>query len=164
MRKDHYILWKDENIANKEKSGYLKELSKNLEVNIYSMNNIEDALKIIRIKKHVMFKLITNDTDGKKFIEEARSLIETNFICLVFSNSTKNMEWVSHMENVLLTTDSNDFKKFASLKMNKSDIISFANELKRKYETSEYKFKINENELLHFPDRTFCYLNECNIA
>lgn len=55
-------------------------------------------------------------------------------------------------------------KSFTALKMNKSDIISFANELKAKYETSEYKFKINESELLKFPDRTFRYLNECNIA
>ena len=68
------------------------------------------------------------------------------------------------MENVLLTTDPEDFKKFAALRMNKKDILAFANSLKSKYETSQYKFNINESELLNFPERVYCYLNECNIA
>lgn len=61
------------------------------------------------------------------------------------------MEWVSKMENVLLTVSLDDFKNFAALKMNKSDILSFIQGLKKKYETSKYKFLINENQLLNFP-------------
>lgn len=48
------------------------------------------------------------------------------------------------MENVLFTNYPSDFRKFAELKMNKSDILAFANEMKKKYDTNEYKLKIYE--------------------
>lgn len=151
MRKDHYVLWKDENVDNSENSGYMKQLSKSLEVNIYCRNNNNDALQVLRTKNKTMVKLISNGSKGKDFIQSARNLIGSNFVCLVFTSSTGHMEWVSKMENVFLTVSPDDFKNFASLKMNKSDILSFIQGLKKKYETSKYKFLINENQLLKFP-------------
>lgn len=164
MRKDHYILWKDENLGNKEKTEYLKQLSKNLEVNIYAKEKNDDAYKVLKTKKHVMVKLISNSLNGKEFINNARDFIGTHFVSLVFTNSTDHMSWVSEMENVLLTTDPEDLKKFAALKMDENDVFAFANYLKSKYETSQYKFNINKSELLHFPERVYCYLDECIIA
>lgn len=151
MRKDHYVLWKDENVDNSENSGYMKQLSKSLEVNIYCRNNNNDALQVLRTKNKTMVKLISNGSKGKDFIQSARNLIGSNFVSLVFTSSTGHMEWVSKMENVLLTVSPDDFKNFAALKMNKSDILSFIQGLKKKYETSKYKFLINENQLLKFP-------------
>ena len=48
------------------------------------------------------------------------------------------------MENVLFTTNVDDFIKFAQIKMSRKNILNFADELSNKY---KYQFKING--LLH---------------
>ena len=151
MRKDHYILWKDEKIDDNENLSYLEKISKQMEVNIYPKRSVEESLEIIRTKKHSKIKLITNagqNLSGKKLIEESRKIIGSNFICLVFASSLGHMEWVRNMENVLFTNNPDYFKKFAKIKLNQKEILEFANELMSKY---DYKFKINEDELLKFP-------------
>lgn len=102
--------------------------------------------------------LLTNGGDDnnlfvKKLIEQAREITHSNFVCLVFSDSNSHMEWICKMENVLFTSDPNDFKKFVALNMNLNDVLAFASQLKNKYETDKYKFRINELELLNFPLR-----------
>lgn len=52
------------------------------------------------------------------------------------------------MENVLFTTNVDDFIKFAQIKMSRKNILNFADELSNKY---KYQFKINKSELLNFP-------------
>lgn len=58
------------------------------------------------------------------------------------------------MEKV--TTSPSNFKEFVEIDMNKNDILAFAEQLKKKYETNEYKFKINESQLLYFPNVYLC--------
>ena len=157
MKRDHYILWKDENINNMYIE-FLKELSRKMEVNVYTKKNVNNALKIIQNKKYARVKLITsggddNNLSGKKLIEQARKITHSNFVCLVFSDSNSHMEWICEMENVLFTSDPNDFKKFVALNMNLNDVLAFTSQLKNKYETDKYKFRINELELLNFPLR-----------
>lgn len=149
MRKEFYILWKDENIANSENSRYLNELSKQMEINVYTKNNVDDALEIIQKKRKNKIKLITNGGQGltgKKLIEEARKIYGSDFVCLVFAGSSDHIEWVSKMKNVLFTTSPADFRKFAALDFNKKDVLGFINGLCYKD-----RFKIDENELLSFP-------------
>lgn len=152
MRKDHYILWKDENIENGENSEYLKQLSKRMEVNVYSTKHLEEAVQIVGKKKYAALKLITNggtDLSGKKLIEQARSIIGSNFICLVFARSQSHLDWVCEMENVLFTASAEMFRKFASLQMKQKEVLSFVEELQEEY---DHRFKINEEELLNFPN------------
>ena len=89
MRKDYYILWKDENLDNNENSEYMKDLSKNMEVNVYGKKSVEEAVDIIRKKKYAAVKLITNaggdQKTGRDLILQAREIIGSNFICLVFA-------------------------------------------------------------------------------
>lgn len=151
MRSDHLILWKDENIENNENSGYLKELSKKIEANIYFKKSVDDALNLIKLKKHNQIKLITNGgigLTGKKLIEEARKIIKSNFVCLVFASNSNHIKWVSEIENVLFTTSPSFFKEFAELKMIKKDVLDFIQKLEK---DTSFKFKINENELLNYP-------------
>ena len=154
MRKDHYILWKDENINNQENVKLLKEMNKTMEVNLYSKDNADDALDIIRKKKYAAVKLITNEgpnLSGRDLIIKAREAVGSNFVCLVFAQSEKHLEWISKMENVLFTNDLNDLLIFTSLKMHINDVLAFVKELSVKYEKYGYRFRINEKELLHFP-------------
>ncbi|KAK8857555.1 hypothetical protein M9Y10_015960 [Tritrichomonas musculus] len=157
MRKDHYILWMDENLDNNENSKYMKELSKNMEVNIYGVKSVDEALKIIKTKKYAAIKLITSaggdKKTGKVLIEEARKIIHSNFVSLVFTSNVNHMEWVSQMENVILTTNQEEFKEFAKINMNVVNILDFVNKIRKPYEKQTgYQFKINEEELLHFPN------------
>lgn len=65
-----------------------------MEVNAYSESSDSCALAILRIKKHSKVKLITNrgvNLSGKSLIEQARNIIGSNFICMVFAGS-RHME------------------------------------------------------------------------
>ncbi|KAK8839761.1 hypothetical protein M9Y10_031466 [Tritrichomonas musculus] len=163
MRKDHFILWKDENIENSENTNYMKELQERMEVNVYFSKSVDEALEIIKRKKKNKIKLITNggiNLTGKKLIEEARKIIGSNFVCFVFASSRNHIKWVSKMENVLFTTSECDFKEFAAMNLDKDNIIKFARKLEGKY---DYKIKINEDELLNFPTNLkskYRYTNE----
>lgn len=67
MRKDHYILWKDENVDNV----YIEE--NKTQVNIYNTKSVDQALEVFKRNK---FKLITNgggiEQTGKKLTDQAR--------------------------------------------------------------------------------------------
>lgn len=150
MRKEHFILWKDDDIRNSENAEYMKDLQKEMEVNVYGVDSVSKAVEIIQRKKRNKIKLMTNagkSLTGKKLIEEARKIIGSNFVCLVFARSHGHLEWIKDMENVLFTTSSDDFRRFAKLDMNKTEILNFAHDLEKEYDC---KFKINENELLNF--------------
>lgn len=151
MKADHYILWKDENLEGSENSSYLKELSQRIEVNVYGKSSYEEAIEVIKLKKHNKVKLITNGGQGltgKKLIEKSRDIIGSNFVCLVFAGTLEHMSWVENMENVLLTTDTDAFKKFAELKMNQTDVLDYIKYLENLH---SLKFKIKEDSLLKFP-------------
>ncbi|KAK8881330.1 hypothetical protein M9Y10_004065 [Tritrichomonas musculus] len=155
MRKDHYILWKYDNEANKRYSKFMKEIKEDMEVNVYAKDNIIDAATLIHKKKYAALKLITNTTEAEYLIKLARKIIRSNFVCLVYADEkdqNNHMKWISEMENVLFTKDPEDFKKFAALEMNIVPLLEFIDGLKRKYETDDYHFKINEKKLLYFPN------------
>lgn len=85
MRKDQFILWKDENAENTENRSYLTEISIKTQVNIYNTKSVEEVLKEIETKKRNKFKLITNgggsEKTGRKLIEKARKIVHSDFIC-----------------------------------------------------------------------------------
>ncbi|KAK8875571.1 hypothetical protein M9Y10_005740 [Tritrichomonas musculus] len=151
MRTDHLILWKDDNINNEENSEYMKELTKKIEVNVYGRKTWEEAVEVLKLKKHNRIKLITNGgagLTGKKLIEEARKIIGSNFVCLVFANSAEHLDWVLKMENVLFTNDPETFRKFASLGMTEKEVLDYIDFIEK---SKNIKFNINQKELLNFP-------------
>ena len=158
MRTDHFILFKNENIENKENKMYFNDLSKKMQVNVYKAKSVDEALKIIVKKKRNMFKLITNgggpQKTGETLIKEARKIIGSNFICFVFARDTRHYEWVKKMENVLFSTSEDDLKKFCELELKEDKIVEFTLYLEYK---SEFVFDLNRSQMLNFPTTNRSY-------
>lgn len=96
--------------------------------------------------------MITNGGEGgnsQKLIQEARKIIGSDFVCLVFARSNSHKEWVTKMKNVLFTTDPEDFKEFVALEMEQKSISDFVKKLRKKH--TDTTFIIDEKELLKFP-------------
>ncbi|KAK8898142.1 hypothetical protein M9Y10_000413 [Tritrichomonas musculus] len=154
MRRDYFFIWKDENLDSVENSDYKHELCKSIEANAYFCYTVDEAVDLIKLKKRNKIKLITNgggpEHTGQQLIQEARQIVGSNFVCLVFAgNKDEHINWVTSMENVLFTTNEKMFKKFANLSLDKTKILEFTDELQLK---ENVKFKINEDQLLNFPN------------
>ena len=172
MRKDHYILWRDTRLKEpyvftlkKIELEYMKESSREVEINVYIKNNSTDALNIIKNKIYSHVKLITNggdNADGQYLIDDAREIIGKNFVCFVFANNVGHLEWISKRKNVFYTSIPYLFKQFVKCNMITNDIIAFVDTQLQKQESIEVYKKNNDNkvpwekdesELLNFPER-----------
>ena len=168
VRKDHYILWKDENINSAQNQKYLKQWSENIDVNFYAKDSVENALNVINNKKFASVLLVTNaggeKQTGKTLIEKARKIFgKSNFICLVFASEFSHMNWICKKKNVFFTTLSSDVKKFVELKMNDDEVIQFDESLREKYQgvldSQKLKFwKTDKKDLLNFSKRKVTYV------
>lgn len=150
MRRDHFILWKDDHIDNNENTKYMKDIQKQ-GINIYGCKNNEEALNLIKIKRKNKIKLITNcghELHGKQLIEAIRNNYKYNFICLVFAMNPNHFNWATKMDNVILTLDQKKFKEFISLEMDKDKITDYIKDLEKRHKV---KFQKKENEILYFP-------------
>ena len=150
MRTDHYVLWKDDKIDKQS----MKKISKETEVYVYPKDNVEDAVALIKKKKYAALKLITNASDAENLIKQARKIIGSNFVCLVFddeNDQNNNMKWVSEMENVLLTRDSEDLQEFAKLEMNLLKLLDFVEKLKKKRREQWHSIQYKEKRTIAFP-------------
>lgn len=155
MRSDHYVLWKDEHIDTDYNQSYFRSVNEKIQVNMYGKKTVDEALDVIRLKIRNRVKLITNGGDtftGRRLINEARNIVGSNFICLVFSYHTHHSDWIVKTENVLYTNYIDMFEKFSLLKMEEKSILDFINELEK---LQNLKFKINKTEMLNFPFAEF---------
>lgn len=151
MRSDHYLLWKDEKIDNEYNQSYFRNVNRKIQVNMYVKKTVEEALSFIRLKIKNRVKLITNgsqDFTGREFIIEARNIVGSNFICLVFSRHRYHCDWILQTENVLYTSKIDMFEKFSLLKMDEKSLLGFIDELEK---AEDLKFNINEDQMLYFP-------------
>lgn len=84
MQKNHYILWKDDNINNIENSIYMKKLGKNIDINECLKSKNEDAFDLIKNKNHAKVKLITNGGGPnlalRSLIKKTRINTMSNFV------------------------------------------------------------------------------------
>lgn len=95
-RKDYYILLKNENVQNSENADYMKQLSKKMEIDVYSESSVNGALEIIRTKKFAKIKLITNggiNLTGKSLIEQTRKIAGSNFVSICWYKNTHGMDF-----------------------------------------------------------------------
>ncbi|KAK8838654.1 hypothetical protein M9Y10_032690 [Tritrichomonas musculus] len=118
---------------------------------MYVKKTVEEALSFIRLKIKNRVKLITNgsqDFTGREFIIEARNIVGSNFICLVFSRHRYHCDWILQTENVLYTSKIDMFEKFSLLKMDKKSLLGFIDELEK---AEDLNFNINEDQMLYFP-------------
>lgn len=143
MRREYFILWKDENINNEENMSHIKFLLKR-EVNIYSAENNDEAINIIQRKNKNKMKIITNcgpNLSGKQLIEYIRNEFHYNFIILVFASHLGHITWVRNIPNVILTTEISKFFNFIMLEMTHENVMNYIRSLEDSYDV---KFNINE--------------------
>lgn len=149
---DYFILWKvsrvDEEIKN-----YKKTFLSILHVNFYCFTSFDKALEMIKLKRKNPIRLVTNSGDnlaGTKLIREARKIVGSNFLCLIFDKKGKDFDRMPELENVLLTTSPQYFGKFAALPMDVNKQLNYIDDLKN-HQNSNYSYNINKNEMMKFP-------------
>lgn len=147
---NYYILWKVSQIDEDVKT-YKRTFLSILHVNFYCFQTYEKALEMIKFKKNNPIRLITNlgeNLSGLKFIKEARKIIGSNFLCLVFDEKIENLNQFPIMENVLFTSSPQFFGKFSSLPMDENKHLNFIDDLQK--HSNSHSFKINRKEILKF--------------
>ena len=126
------------------------------EQNIYPFERTEEALKLIERKKHNKIILISNvgtDLGGKKFIDEARKILNNDVLTLFLGYNIKHLDWIKNYKNALFSNEPSFYEEYLKCFSEeyydkKSQIL----DLKLKIE-NHYKVNFNFNEkFLKFPN------------
>lgn len=152
------IIWADEL---SQYSNHLQELRHAIDVNVYSVNSIENSKKLIEKKKRNVIKLIISSNKEswcKSVIKDARKIFDSNVICLIYSEHQNHTNFAKSMKNVLFTDDVKYLNEFAELDMKLSKISDFSKKL---------GFNINESTILNFRNlmkftNDFCFTHDLN--
>ena len=122
LKRDEYcVIWRDKNFSPdsvynneydaifkkflKERIEYIEKLAK---FNIYTFDNSDGALELIKKKKYNKIILISNigdDFGGKGFIEEARKILKNDVIALFLAYNIRHLQWVKNFKNALFSND-----------------------------------------------------------
>ena len=119
-RNEYYVLWRDPNFTdNNEYTKYLEELKElyfeKTNMNFYLESSTEEALKFLMRRKYEKVILVTSigrDLSGKRFIEIARKILNSDIIVLFFSNNTDHFEWLTKFPNCLYTNKFDLFEEY----------------------------------------------------
>ena len=173
-REEFCVIWRDTNFSEKaiygskwdnifkqflkERMKYIKQIAK---YNVYPCSTTEEALKLVNIKKYNKVILISNvgpDLGGKKFIEKARNIIQSNVIVLFLSYNISHLDWIKNYKNAIFSNDPIFYEKFLNcfvtenyiggyVECPKEKVISLVRDLEK-----HYKVKFNfDKAFLHFP-------------
>ena len=154
-RNEFIVVWRDPHFKGQnDYSDYLKErqlfIYEYAKMNAYFIGRTEEALEIIKRKKHNKIILISNiglDLGGKKFVEVARKILGFNVPVLFFSANTDHFSWLKNFPNALYTSQESFYKDYI-LNYNEKGLL----ELKKKIE-SFYGIKLYfESNFLKFPE------------
>lgn len=63
--------------------------------------------------------------EGRNLINKARIITRSNFVYLVFDNSSENMKWIYDWDNALFTNKFDDAEKITATEMNLKDVLIF---------------------------------------
>ena len=168
-RNEYCVIWRDTNFSSKSLYNnefdqkfkkFLKERIKyiqyNSNFNIYSFDNSEEALSLIKRKKYNKIILISNvgdDLDGKFFIENARKLIGNDVIVLFLAYNLSHLKWITNYKNALFSNDAKFYEEYLKCYDSKSRdetecrILNLKESLEKKYGV---KFNFDYN-FLKFP-------------
>ena len=167
-RKEFCVIWRDNNFSSKpvynnkfdeifkkflnERMVYIEQYA---EQNIYPCETTEQALELIKRKKYNKIILISNvgtDLGGKKFVDEARKILQNDVIALFLAYNTGHLKWIQNYKNALFSNDPSFYEEyrecFSEKNYEKKMTIS---ELKSKIE-NHYTVKFNfDDNYLDFP-------------
>ena len=170
LKRDEYcVVWRDDNFSSKPVYGnkfdkifknFLKERKKYINLmskfNIYPCETSEEALKLIARKKYNKIILISNigtDLEGKKFIINARKIIDSEVIALFLAYNTDHLQWVKNFKNALFSNDPKFYEKYLDcfFDKNEKECKTSLNNLIKDME-NHYGVKFNfDNKFLEYP-------------
>ena len=165
-RSEFCVIWRDTNFSEKpiynnsfDKifKDFLKERKKYIQqmanYNIYTFNNSEEALAMIKRKKYNKIILLSNigsDYGGKDFISNARKIIGNDVIALFLAYNEKHLKWVTKYKNSLFSNSSTFYEEYLEC-FNEYNVKDSLIKLKEKLE-KHYDVKFNFDEkFLDFP-------------
>ena len=165
-RSEFCVIWRDTNFSEKpiynnsfDKifKDFLKERKKYIQqmanYNIYTFNNSEEALAMIKRKKYNKIILLSNigsDYGGKDFISNARKIIGNDVIALFLAYNEKHLKWVTKYKNSLFSNSSTFYEEYLEC-FNEYNVKDSLKKLKEKLE-KHYDVKFNFDEkFLDFP-------------
>ena len=166
-RNEFCVIWRDNNFSNKpifnnefdEKfKNFLKERMKYIQqmanYNIYTFDNSEEALNLIKRKKYNKIILISNvgkDYGGRTFVTNARKIIGNNVITLFLAYKESHLEWITKYKNALFSNSSKFYEEYLEcFKYSygiKHNIIELKEELEKFYKV---KFSFDD-KFLDYP-------------
>ena len=154
-RNEYFILWRDLNFEeNNFYSSYLNKRQLDAhgiaKMNIYCENNTEKALKFIykrRFNKMILITSIGKDKSGKKFIEVARKILDSNVIVLIYSSNKDHLKWIQNFPNVLYTSNAAIYKKYIK-NYNEKGLKELKKEVEKIYNIKLLDFT---NDFLFYP-------------
>ena len=154
-RNEYFILWRDPNFEGQnEFSKFLKDrkifANRIAKMNIFFESKTEEALKLIENKKYNKIILITSigkDLSGKKYIEFARKILTSNVICLFFSRTKSNLDWIKKFPNALYTNSSTFYEKFIT-DFNEEGLKSLKKSIEKEYNVNLPEFT---EDFIKFP-------------
>ena len=170
LKRDEYcIIWRDNNFSqnpvyNNKFDGIFKQflkgrmnyINKMAKFNIYPCETSEEALTLIKRKKYNKIILISNigtDLGGKKFVEEARKIINSDIVVLFNAFSIDHLKWVKDFPNALFSNEPKFYEQYLSCFYNnnekecKKEIINLKENIEQFYNV---KFNFNK-KFLDYP-------------
>ena len=166
-RNEYCVIWRDNNFSSKpvynnkfdaifkkfleERMKYINQEGR---FNIYPCETSEEALKLVERKKYNKIILISNigtDLGGKKFITNARKILENDVIVLFLAYNIEHLEWVKDFNNALFSNESKFYERYLNCFYDNETIDDniklLINEMEMFY---KIKFKF-DNNYLNFP-------------
>ena len=139
-RNEYFVVFRDPNFIKKNhysrdlKDIKLRSLKFSNKMNFYFESSTEEALKLILKKKKkgkvILITSIGRDKSGKRFVEIARRILQSDdLIVLFFSNNTNNLDWIQDFSNCLFSREPSIYEEYIS---NYNDVG--LKELKKKVE------------------------------
>ena len=124
-RNEYFVVFRDPNFIKKNhysrdlKDIILRSLKFSNNMNFYFESSTEEALKLILQKKKkekvILITSIGRDRSGKRFVEIARRILQSDdLIVLFFSNNTNNLDWIEGFSNCLYSSDPNIYEEYIS--------------------------------------------------
>ena len=167
-RNEYCVIWRDDNFSpnpvyhnefDETFKKFLKKRKKYIEqianFNIYTFDNTEDALKLIKKKKYNKIILISNvgkNFGGRDFITKARKIIGNDVIALFLAYKKTHLDWIKEFKNALFSNDPIFYEKYLECFTNrhfnpKSQINYLKESMERHYNVT---FNFND-KFLDFP-------------
>lgn len=142
-RNEYFVLFRDPNFnENNEYFEILEKLKILLNMNIYYERSTEEALKFLvkrKFNKVILITTIEDDLSGKRFIEIARKIFESNMIVLFYSKNKINenhFDWMKKTINCLYTDEPKIIEEFIKNYSNKDRLNEIKKKVEQKYNIS----------------------------